>query len=130
MGGIRFITRHHVESQADLGRVLCRGCGVFFNEEGSMRQHVQNTSDTRCLDAEAARYYEKPCRDAPGYVSDMRPQPQPSRRALEPGIAAARDGQLPVIRALAADGRWDPRTAVDHHGNGPLDWAAGSGHLE
>ncbi|CAK0873053.1 unnamed protein product [Prorocentrum cordatum] len=48
---------------------------------------------------------------------------------LEAGIVAARDGELHIMQQLVSECRWDPLAAADHHGNGPLHWAAGSGHL-
>jgi hypothetical protein len=56
-----------------------------------------------------------------------------ARDSLDPGLAAARDGDLASLRALvAADGGggWDPRRATDRHGSTALHWAAGSGRLD
>ncbi|KAG8457585.1 hypothetical protein KFE25_003739 [Diacronema lutheri] len=56
----------------------------------------------------------------------------PSARAalsLEPGLAAARDGDVAALRALVRTGGWDARAAVDVHGSLALHWAAGGGHL-
>ena len=50
-----------------------------------------------------------------------------ARAALAPGLAAARDGDLEALKALAAEG-WDVRTS-DRHGSTALHWAAGGGHL-
>lgn len=33
------------------GKVLCRGCGVFYLEGNPMRTHVQNSKDSRCFSA-------------------------------------------------------------------------------
>eukprot|EP00050_Salpingoeca_kvevrii_P009480 m.309267 g.309267 ORF g.309267 m.309267 type:complete len:1006 (-) comp22779_c0_seq1:116-3133(-) len=45
------------------------------------------------------------------------------------GLHCAKTGKLAALRALHAQG-WDPIQAADKHGTGPLEWAAGSGHLD
>ena len=45
------------------------------------------------------------------------------------GIASCAHGDLSAARALRAGG-WDPASVVDKHGNTPLMWAAGAGHLD
>lgn len=59
---------------------------------------------------------------------------------LPPGFAAARDGNLELLKALVKgsgggglDGRgasWDAAETVDKNGSVPLDWAAGEGRIE
>lgn len=156
LGAIHFITTKQFALQQELGRVLCRGCGFFFCDGGAMRQHAQHATDSRCMDAAASEYYEKACCDdslslppplshspssGPLLEADSKGSeklqcavvaapPQTQRRQLEPGIVAARDGKLDLLRSLVDTSSWDPLQAVDHHGNGPLHWAAGSGHLD
>ncbi|CAE8614498.1 unnamed protein product [Polarella glacialis] len=139
-GALHFITRKHCDGQKLLGRTLCRGCGFFFGDGGPIRTHAQNSRDSRCLDIAAGEYYEKPCRDAsapsaPSEPSEAQASPAPQAPVqtrpdnLDPGIRAARDGDLDELKRLVQGGRWHPLTAADHHGNGPLHWAAGSGHV-
>ena len=45
------------------------------------------------------------------------------------GMSACACGDLGAARRLRGGG-WDPQAAVDKHGNTPLMWAAGAGHLE
>ena len=44
-------------------------------------------------------------------------------------LKASRDGNLEILVKLHIEG-WDPAAEMDRYGNGPLSWAAGSGHLE
>eukprot|EP00929_Paragymnodinium_shiwhaense_P046990 TRINITY_DN23872_c0_g1_i1.p1 TRINITY_DN23872_c0_g1~~TRINITY_DN23872_c0_g1_i1.p1 ORF type:complete len:470 (+),score=73.56 TRINITY_DN23872_c0_g1_i1:111-1520(+) len=141
-GALHFITKQHHCTQVANGNALCRGCGFYFAAGGALRQHAQNATDSRCLDAAAAEYYEKPCQDAAprnapegekqGESTDattLSAAPLPARKSLDAGMSAARDGKLDVLQDLVARGTWDPLTSSDTHGNGALHWAAGSGHL-
>lgn len=51
--------------------------------------------------------------------------------ALPPGFAAARAGDIGLVRKLVEGSDcWDPKVAIDKNGSSPLDWAAGEGRLE
>ena len=48
----------------------------------------------------------------------------------DPGLEAARRGDVDALRRLVKDEGWDANAAVDRHGSGALLWAAGAGRLE
>ncbi|CAK9071899.1 unnamed protein product [Durusdinium trenchii] len=123
-GGLRLFSMKHLDVQKKRGRILCKGCSTFFQEGNPFRTHVQNAQDTRCFSPEAAEYYLLPCQDSAAAAAL-----EVSRRSLDPGLEAARDGNLKELQRLV-ESRWDPLIASDHHGNKALHWAAGNGHLE
>ena len=47
----------------------------------------------------------------------------------DPGLDAARRGDVETLRRLVAENGWDPAAAADRHGSCALLWAAGGGHL-
>ena len=47
----------------------------------------------------------------------------------DPGLEAARRGDVDTLRRLVVDEWWDANAAVDRHGSGALLWSAGAGHL-
>ena len=47
----------------------------------------------------------------------------------DPGLEAARRGDVDTLRRLVVDEGWDANAAVDRHGSGALLWSAGAGHL-
>ena len=52
------------------------------------------------------------------------------RKALSPGMEAAKTGDLTTLKRLVEVEHWDAQTSVDHvHGSTALLWAAGGGHL-
>ena len=53
-----------------------------------------------------------------------------NRDALDPGLEAARDGDLTTLRLLVETKGWDPARVTDRHGSNALHWAAGSGRLD
>eukprot|EP00434_Breviolum_minutum_P006178 symbB.v1.2.005446.t1/scaffold318.1/size313828/9 len=121
-GDLRLFSQEHLDMQKRQGKILCRGCGVFFQDGNPLRTHVQNSKDARCFSAEAAEYYVRSCQD--GEVVPV----EVVKKSLPLGFQAARDGDLKKLQGLIENG-WDPHT-VDHHGNTVLHWAAGSGHVE
>ena len=48
----------------------------------------------------------------------------------DPGLEAARRGDVDALRRLVKDEGWDANAAVDRHGSGALLWAAGAGRLD
>ena len=48
----------------------------------------------------------------------------------DPGLEAARRGDVDALRRLVKLEGWDANAAVDRHGSGALLWAAGAGHLD
>ena len=47
----------------------------------------------------------------------------------DPGLDAARSGDLETLRELVFEKRWDPLRTRDRHGANALLWCAGAGHL-
>ena len=50
-------------------------------------------------------------------------------KSLGIGLDSCRSGDLAGLQRAVEVLDWDPRTACDRHGSGPLIWAAGGGHL-
>ena len=49
---------------------------------------------------------------------------------VDPGLQAAKDGDLVKLREFVSSGSFDPILAEDRNGCNALHWAAGEGHLE
>lgn len=126
-GELRLYSQPYCDAQKRQGKVLCKGCGVFYLEGNPMRTHVQNSKDSRCFSAEAAEYYLRSCQD--GAASLAAATTVEGAKTLDPGFQAARDGDLDQMCHLVRNG-WDVSRAVDRHGNTVVHWAAGGGHVE
>jgi hypothetical protein len=85
--------------------------------------HTQSGSDT----SSPSTLPSPPARHSVILERSKHAQGEPPRNIG--GISACAEGDLAKIVQLAGSG-WDAACAVDKHGNTPLMWAAGAGHLE
>mmetsp|Transcript_38496 Transcript_38496/g.108805 ORF Transcript_38496/g.108805 Transcript_38496/m.108805 type:complete len:491 (-) Transcript_38496:232-1704(-) len=97
-------------------------------EEGPLMLRIVELAQKEADIAEARRKEDELEEDdnAPGPPAPGASGPVP---AEDPGLAAARDGQLEDLQQLVCRG-WDPVTATDRHGSTALHYAAGAGHLQ
>eukprot|EP01043_Picozoa_sp_COSAG02_P039165 COSAG02_NODE_3073_length_7423_cov_10.177635_3_plen_1005_part_00 len=142
-GTLYFVSRLFMERQRGLGKLLCTVCGTFSASEKGLRHHqqiVHGTSYEESKDfAELAKHQQLATvvtnnpvvalalQQARQNAEAEAARARAARAALDPGLAAARDGDLAVLRALVSDG-WDV-TTPDRYGSCALQWAAGAGHL-
>ncbi len=142
-GTLYFVSRLFMERQRGLGKLLCTVCGTFSASEKGLRHHqqiVHGTSYEESKDfAELAKHQQLATvvtnnpvvalalQQARQNAEAEAARARAARAALDPGLAAARDGDLAVLRELVSDG-WDV-TTPDRYGSCALQWAAGAGHL-
>lgn len=142
-GTLYFVSRLFMERQRGLGKLLCTACGVFSASEKGLRHHqqiVHGTSYEESKDfAELAKHHQLAAVDTSNPVVAQALQrarqnaeaeaarARAARATLDPGLAAARDGDLMALKALVSDG-W-AATTPDRYGSCALQWAAGAGHL-
>ena len=156
-GAVHLTTISHFRTQGEHGFFLCPTCGHFLRGEQGLwwHQKMNHGNDHDGAKAIAATQLSRMAvvpyaggenRAAasataatagggtllPVAKAEAKKQPkQKSRRALAPGIEAARTGDLPALRRIVEEGSWDPALAVDCvHGSPALLWAAGGGHLD
>ena len=121
--------------------------GVPLGPAGALTANFEMLSIQDLVDKAAksvAAHAVEPAPHAQTAASSAAPGPPTSaktvileRSALEPGatpkhiggISACADGDLETARELRLSG-WRPACAIDKHGNTPLMWAAGAGHLQ
>lgn len=137
-GCLVLTSRVHLWCQRAAGLVHCAACGGFFHGQRGLREHVafkhgRPYEQARCS-AEAACCALVPhSRFMPDEAALLRQAgeqaaAQLTAAQLPPGHAAARDGNVPLLKRLLGEG-WKPAEACDRHGSGPLPWAAAGGHL-
>lgn len=142
-GTLYFVSRLFMERQRGLGKLLCTVCGTFSASEKGLRHHQQivhgNSYEESKDFAGLAKHQQLATvgTNSPMVALALQQARQnaeaeaarvrAARAALDPGLAAARDGDLRVLRALVLDG-WDV-TTPDRYGSCALQWAAGAGHL-
>ena len=111
---------------AAAAQLRCVACGRAFAGRRSLRDHAQS--------AHGAGYGLAVSAVASAAAAALRARtvaarpPQPPQPLPAP-LAAARDGDLAALEALAAGG-WEASSCRDRHGATPLLWAAGGGHLD
>ena len=142
-GTLYFVSRLFMERQRGLGKLLCTVCGAFSASEKGLRHHQQivhgNSYEESKDFAGLAKHQQLAAVVANNPVVALALQrarqnaeaeaarARAARAALDPGLAAARDGDLVSLRALVSEG-WDAATP-DRYGSCALQWAAGAGHL-
>ncbi|KAH9144184.1 hypothetical protein AeRB84_011864 [Aphanomyces euteiches] len=135
-GMIKLTTKAHLEWHTIMGRLPCSLCGLFFNGPKGLRVHREIQHQLAYADAKldvVTTQQQLIVYTAP--ASDLRLWKQTAeatkrqRRALEPGLDAARRGDLAAMQLLVAQG-WNPNDARDIHGNDAMLWAAIEGHVE
>jgi Ankyrin repeats (3 copies)/2OG-Fe(II) oxygenase superfamily len=156
-GTIHSTTRARRDAMASAGRVACDRCGRYVHARtGGLEWHLKNAhglvihSEAAAAAATAATaLIPFSCRERVGDAAAVvaltpadleNAQRSPAEaaamvaegrvRALEPGLAACRSGDLATLKQLVEQDGWCPRTACDENGSGPLLWAAGGGHLD
>ena len=138
-GSVSFTTAAAFTARSAAGLLLCRQCGHWYGGLRGLRTHLQvahvagyessrlQAEDTqRALIACATPRELVELSAAAALVSKTS---SAAKRALHPGLVAARDGDVEQLRALV-NGRFDPSAVCDHHGSTALMWAAGGGHAE
>ena len=142
-GALYFVSRLFMERQRGLGKLLCTACGAFSASEKGLRHHqqiVHGTSYEESTDFAALAKHQQlatvvtsnpvvalALQQARQSAEAEAGRARAARAALDPGLAAARDGDLAALQALAAEG-WDVATP-DRYGSCALQWAAGAGHV-
>lgn len=137
-GRLQLTTIAQMASQRARGWLHCAACGRFLNGERGLRDHqlvAHAATYEHALDSveqsrsQLVRYAPLllHARAADGAAAAGGKAGGPA--ALDPGLCAARDGDLAALMALRAAG-WDPRAVADRHGSTALLWAAGGGHLD
>lgn len=138
-GRLDLTTQLHMRRQRAAGMLHCATCGGFYAGRRGLRDHQQIKHQTSYEEATEAvhaargalvRYEHTAAEACLSRLWEARAaEAEAARRALSPGLAAARDGDVEALRSLAAAG-WRAKEAVDRHGSTALMWAAGGGHLE
>jgi ankyrin repeat protein len=136
-GSVSFTTSAAFTARSAAGLLLCRHCARWFGGLRGLRTHLQVAHaagyESSRLQAEDTRRALIACATprelvmlsaSAALVSKVS---SAAKRALHPGLVAARDGDVEVLRALV-DGDFDPSVVCDHHGSTALMWAAGGGH--
>lgn len=153
-GVLRVLTARQLAVGAARGLLLCRACGWMFAGDKGLREHRQvkhgnSYEDSKSAVAESRMALAQLNTGAfassrVGSNSATSPSPSSSlplppvataassrnRDALDPGLEAARDGDLTTLRLLVETKGWDPARVTDRHGSNALHWAAGSGQLD
>jgi ankyrin repeat protein len=167
---IVFTTHRHMIVQRRRGMLPCSLCGLFYKGERGMRDHTLNKHRRSYEQSKAAAaesrtaivpYWRRGDEADAEWVASLQEEVAAlnlrvnlaSRRALPPGICAARDGDLAEVQRLVREEGWDPNpatnqnsnqnsnsfgggcgsntaAATDRHGSCAFMWAAGGGHLE
>ena len=136
-GCLLVTTQLHMRRQRALGYLHCVACGKFFRGERGLRdhQHIQHTHDYGgALEAVAAAKgtlikYTPVGVHLASLWAERASAAERERKALPPGLEAARDGNLLRLRELVANG-FNAASVFDRHGSSALMYAAGSGHLD
>ena len=137
-GGILSLcTVRYIERQRVRGFLRCDACGEFCSGDRGLRDHshVKHAGTYAQAKANVALHASQ----LVVYTTDRsllaawEGEAASERRARDqlgdPGLEAARAGELQELRTLVAGG-WDCHRAADKHGSNALMWAAGNGHLE
>ncbi|KAF0695926.1 Aste57867_13274 [Aphanomyces stellatus] len=136
-GRIKLTTKAHLEWHTIMGRLPCSLCGLYFNGAKGLRVHkeIQHQltytaaqHDVRSTQQQLIVYTAPPSDLHRWHATATEKKLQ--RRALEPGLDAARRGDLTALRAMVDLENWDPTVVRDVHGNNALLWAAIEGHLD
>ncbi|ETV89511.1 hypothetical protein H257_00764 [Aphanomyces astaci] len=136
-GMLKITTKAHLEWHAIMGRFPCSLCGFYFNgakglrvhrEIGHRQSYVQAHDDAIAATNTQLIVYTAPASTLHLWTQSAEATKR-SRRALEPGLDAARRGDVQTIQALLQQG-WDARSVRDLHGNNAMLWAAIEGHLD
>ncbi|ETW08499.1 hypothetical protein H310_01065 [Aphanomyces invadans] len=135
-GMIKITTKMHLEWHTVMGRFPCSLCGLYFNGTKGLRVHREiqhNHSYVQARDdAVAASNVQIIAYTAPRTMlhqwTESAKAAERRRRDLEPGLDAARRGDIPALQALLHQG-WDAKSTRDVHGNDAMLWAAIEGHL-
>ena len=105
----------------------CGACGRGFAGRRSLRDHAQSAHGAGYgLAVSAVAAAAAAARRERDYATQPPPQTQP----LPAPLAAARNGDVAALTALADAGWADATWCVDRHGATALLWAAGGGHLQ
>ena len=137
-GSLLLTSRVHLCRMRAAGLAQCSLCGGFYGGQRGLREHV-NFKHGRPYE-QARRSAEAACRalvPVRRYTEDeasllrqwtREATAQQARQQLDPGMAAARDGDVAALQSLLEEG-WKPADARDRHGSSALLWAAAGGHL-
>lgn len=158
-GKLLFCSRPHFLYMRAQGLLHCADCGLFFAGERGLRDHQLVKHQRRYEDAMEAVHVSRtqliPFSASPSILhaaaaaatavsgkAEVLADAVAARRnaalerrtacahsPLDPGLIAAREGNVAALRALIGQG-WDPRAATDRHGSNALLWAAGAGALD
>ena len=105
----------------------CGACGRGFAGRRSLRDHAQSAHGASYGRAGSAVAAAAAAARRAGEAAAQPSPPPPPRPAP---LAAARDGDVAALAALADAGWAQAASCVDRHGATALLWAAGGGHLE
>lgn len=143
-GTLAITTRMHLAWQRERGMLHCPDCGYFFAGERGLKDHQLMKHRKVFFDAQEVIaqnrsqvvLYKPPPNFLSAEVYALREGELFRQKAarivpdLEPGLEAARNGNLSALKELIIDTEWDVYTARDAHGSNALLWAAGGGHLD
>ncbi|EQC37753.1 hypothetical protein SDRG_04780 [Saprolegnia diclina VS20] len=131
-GVLTFTTQRHFAWHSTHGRLVCSACGYFFNGQRGLRIHqvtqhgiAYDRAQSEALSSDTQLVVYVPTND--GVAHGRRAKASPV--ATDPGLEAAKLGDLDLLQSLVATG-WDPQKVVDRHGSNTLAWAAGGNHLD
>ncbi|KDO25610.1 hypothetical protein SPRG_08909 [Saprolegnia parasitica CBS 223.65] len=130
-GVLTFTTHRHFAWHTTHGRLVCSACGYFLNGQRGLRIHqvMQHGIAYDRAQSEALSSDTQLVLYVPPTTNDCVLRAEASPLALDPGLEAAKNGDLALLQSLVATG-WDPRKATDRHGSNALAWAAGANHLD